>query len=374
MKNYIYCLFTLTILIMGSCKNNRERTESVSTREYPVLSLEYQTVETYTEHPVSIRGAEDTEIRPRIEGIVKEVYIDEGTVVVAGQALFRIDSPSSEMTLTTAQANVSSAQAAVNTAAIDVERYRPLAEEGIVSETLLRTYENAHQTALATLEQAEAVLKNARTVMEWATVTSPIAGVTGTINYRTGSLVNASNVMTTVANTTDVYAYFSLNEKKLDEFLIGLEGQTQTEKIKNIPPVTLFLAGGKAYSQKGQVETITGTVDITTGTANFRVRFPNIKGELRSGNSGNIRIPTYWDKALLIPQDATFSLQDKTIVYKLVADSVVQQDIIVRSMPDGAQYIVNEGLHEGDRIVTEGINTLSQGMKIRIKNIKYENN
>lgn len=364
MRN-IHWLAILPLLAV-SCKDTGGGQAATQTQEYATLLLRRGVAETHETYPVSIRGEVDAEIRPRVEGLIEEVLVDEGATVKAGQALFRIDSPSSEMALRTARANVHSARAAVSTAEIDVERYRPLAAEGIVSEVRLRTYENARQTAVAALEQAEAELKNAEEVAGWATVTSPVDGVVGPIHYRTGSLVDASRTLTTVASTEDVFAYFSLNEKKLQRFLGRLKGESQSEKLAQLPPVTLLLADGSEYAEAGRVETVTGTVDGTTGAATFRVRFPNPSGALRSGASGNIVIPDRVEDALVIPQTATVSIQDRIIVFKVLKDSVFRQNILVEAI-DGDRYRVLSGLAEGERIVTEDVHSLGEGQRIRIR-------
>lgn len=358
----------MMIIMLISCGNNSQTTNQQATvQEYPVMVMSEQDAHMQSVYPATVRGQEDIEIKPRVDGNIEAIYVDEGSVVKAGQALFRINSPSSEQSLTSARAAVNSEKARVNTAKVDVERYRPLAEKGIVSEVQLQTYVNAYQTALATLEQAEATLKNAEATMSWTTVTSPVDGVVGSIPYRTGSLVNSSNTLTSIANTGNVYAYFSLNERKLMDFMDGIEGSTQSEKIKNMPAVSLILADGSTYEEKGRIETITGTVDITTGSANFRAEFPNKSGKLRSGTSGKVIIPKTLSEVFVIPQKATLSQQDKILVYKVEGDSVKQQLISVQVMPNGQDYAVTNGLSNGDKIVSDGIATLRDGVKISIR-------
>jgi membrane fusion protein (multidrug efflux system) len=174
-------------------------------------------------------------------------------------------------------------------------------------------------------------------------------------------------VLTTVANTGSIYAYFSLNEKALAQFLTTLSGNTQAEKIQNAPPVTLTLADGTVYPESGKLETISGVLSVTTGSANFRVAFNNAHGMLRSGTSGTVTIPNTLTGVPVIPQKATFDLQDKTFVFKVQGDSVVQRTIGVIPMPDARRYVVTDGLDEGDRIVTVGVNTLSNGQMIQVK-------
>lgn len=356
----------IVLMMMVSCSGNSNQSaeRQSAVQEYPVMVMSKQDANMQSVYPATVRGQEDIEIKPRVDGNIEAIYVDEGSVVKAGQALFKINSPSSEQSLTSARAAVNSEKARVNTAKVDVERYRPLAEKGIVSEVQLQTYVNAYQTALATLEQAEATLKNAEATMSWTTVTSPVDGVVGLIPYRKGSLVNSSNTLTNIANTGSVYAYFSLNERKLMDFLEGVEGTTQSEKIKNMPPVSLILSDGSTYEEKGRIETITGTIDITTGSANFRAEFPNKSGKLRSGTSGKVIIPKILDNVYIIPQQATFSQQDKVLVYKMEGDSVRQHIVSVQSMPNGLDYAVTQGLSDGDKIVSDGIATLRNGMKI----------
>lgn len=183
------------------------------------------------------------------------------------------------------------------------------------------TAKNSYDVAFAALEQAKASLYNAREVLGWATVTSPVEGFVNNIPYRLGSLVNSSTTLTTIANTQDVSVYFSMDETFLMTFLKDLEGETTAEKIKNIPPVTLFLKDKTEYTEKGRVMAIDGMVNSSTGAVTLRADFPNPNKLLKSGFSGTINIPKFMHNVIVIPQESTFKLQDKTLFYKIVADS-----------------------------------------------------
>lgn len=353
------------LLFTVSCGNKKNEPGQTSERAYPTTVVSGQDVELKSVYPTTIKGQEDIEIRPRIDGFIDAIYIDEGSVVKKGQVLFKINSPQAEQALTSAKAALTSAQAQVNTAKINVDRIRPLVEKNIISNIQLIQAEDAYQSALAGLAQAEATLKNAQATIGWTNVTSPVDGLIGEIPFRLGSLVNSSNVLTTVANTRSVYAYFSLNEKELFNFLNTVEGDTQAEKIKNLPEVTLILADGTEYGEKGKIETITGSINIATGTASLRAEFPNKEGKLRSGLSGKIAIPRQMSDVIVIPQKATFSLQNKIIVYAVQPDSVVTQTVVeTLPTPDGKSYVVTDGLVKGDLIVTDGLATLNHGKKI----------
>ncbi|MDR1746972.1 MAG: efflux RND transporter periplasmic adaptor subunit [Tannerella sp.] len=362
-KTYLFGT-TLLLLVIISCGKQRKVSDNTRPQQYPTEAVSTGTAELTAIYPATIRGREDIEIRPRIDGFIEHIFIDEGSVVKQGQALFKINSPQAEQAVTTAQAAVTSAEAQLATAELNVARITPLAEKGIISAVQLETYRNAYNTALAVREQAIAQLKNAQATLSWTTVTSPVNGLIGAVPYRKGSLVNSQNVLTTIANTSSVYAYFSLNEKQLADFLGSLAGTTQAEKLKNAPEITLTLADGTVYPYKGRIETITGAVNVSTGSANLRAFFPNEEGLLRSGTSGTVSIPETYTDVILVSQRATFAQQDKVLVY-VVEDGTARQRIIqVTPTPDGQAYIVHSGLNAGERIVTGGVATLSEGTKI----------
>ena len=338
-------------MLVVSCKKSTAPSEVAKEQKYQVVSLDTVDVELQSVYPAVLKGQEDIDIKPRVEGFIDALYVDEGTIVRKGQPLFRINSPSSVQQIENAQANY-------NTALTDLERMKPLAEKGIISEVRIKTYENSVASAKATLDQAKANIG-------FATVTSPVAGIVGAIPFRLGSLVNSSSVLTTVANTDQIIAYFSLNEKDLLSFMRIWEGNSQAEKIKNMPEVKLLLADGKEYEETGKIQTISGVVDAVSGSVNFRASFSNKEGILRSGTSGKIVIPRVLKNTILIPQKATMSRQDKVLVYKVQGDSVMQKVIEVLSTPDGQNYAVMNGSVAGEKIVTDGLATLQSGKKIK---------
>lgn len=340
-------------LAFSSCSKQSGANQTDEIKTYPVQIIEPQNVELQTVFPAVIKGQKDIDIKPRVDGYIDKVLVDEGSVVKKGQPLFKINSPSSIQALEAAQSNY-------NTAKINVDRTRPLAEKGIVSNTTLENYQYALASAKATLDQAKAT-------MSWTTVTSPVSGFVGTIDYREGSLVSNTIVLTTVSDISNVVAYFSLNEKKLLTLLKNSPGESQAEKIKNMAPVRLLLSDGTEYAEKGKIETISGVVDETSGSVNFRALFANKQNLLRSGSSAKVIIPEHQEGAIVIPQKATFQQQDKVFIFKCQGDSVVQSTIDVTSTPDGQDYVVTNGLSMGDKIVTDGIVSLSNGQKIKQK-------
>ncbi len=365
LKRLILGVSALSLLV--SCGSNQGDTGQQALQSYETIVVSQSNAVLESAYPANIEGQQDIEIRPRIDGFIEAIYVDEGAVVKKGQQLFKINSPSSIQAVQTAEAAVNSAEAALNTAQLNRDRFAPLVEKGIVSKVQYDTYVNAYESSLANLAQAKAQLSNAQATLSWTNVTSPVDGVVGEIPYRQGSLVNNENVLTTVANTGNVFVYFSVNEKELMDLLLDLPGNTQSEKIQSLPEVTLILANGAAYPYKGKINAIQGLANVSTGSIRLRAEFPNGQGLLRSGFSGRLVIPQEVDNTIVIPQASTFQQQNKVMTYKVQGDSVVQTLVSVLPMPDGKSYVVTDGLSVGDRIVASGLATLQNGKKIAVK-------
>lgn len=366
LTNLIYGVSTL--LLFSACGNKQGNGAGAPDEKYPTAVIQAQNVELSTSYPTTILGKQDIEIRPRIDGFIDAIRVEEGHFVKKGQSLFKINSPQAEQALTSTKAAIEMAKASVNTAKTNVDRIEPLAKKGIVGEVQLTTAKDSYNKALASLQQAEAAYKNAVATYSWTDVKSPVDGLVGSIPFRVGSLVNSMNVLTTVANVDEVYAYFSLNEKAFVSLINRLEGKTQDEKIKNIPPLKLTLADGSVYPLEGKVETITGSVNTTTGSVTLRAQFPNPQHGLRSGMSGVVSMPQIMENALVVPQKAVFEQQNKSLVYLVQGDTiVVMKAITVLPTPDGKDYVVTSGLEPNDVVVTDGIITLRHGKKIATK-------
>jgi membrane fusion protein (multidrug efflux system) len=224
------------------------------------------------------------------------------------------------------------------------------------------------QSKKASLASANADLVNANVNVGYTYLTSPSDGVIGTIPYKVGSLVSSTsaNSLTTVYNTKNVYAYFSLNEKQLLGFFRSVKGKSLQDKLATMADVSLVLADGSEYPVRGRVVTASGLISTETGSVSFRANFPNTVGLIRSGNSATIKIPVNIDRAVLIPQSATFDMQGKKFVYTLSdKDSTVNTSIQVSENTVGKFYIVENGLKTGDKLVVEGVGNLRPGMPIK---------
>jgi membrane fusion protein (multidrug efflux system) len=337
-------------------------------QEYPVLTISRHTTTLFDDYPATIQGQQNIEIRPKIDGYIDAIFVDEGASVKMGQLLFRISAPQYEQEVRTAQADIKIARADENAAKMQVEKVRPLVEKDIISKYELQSAEFTLEARQAALAQAEARLANARTNLGYTAVTSPVSGVVGTIPYRLGSLVssNTTQPLTTVANTGNVFAYFSINEKESLIFSRNAKGITIPQRLATLPPVSLVLSDGTEYAQKGKVETASGLVVTQTGSVSMRATFPNAGSLIQSGSTGKVRIPQTIDSALLIPQKATYELQGKKFVYVVGANGkVTSTEVKVPDGNDGQFFVVLQGIKAGDKIVLEGVDGLRDGAQIK---------
>jgi membrane fusion protein (multidrug efflux system) len=372
MKKYIpLALLVFTSAIISSCGGKDEKAEKAAAANqinpYKVLEIQQTDATLNTDFPASIQGQQNIEIRPRVDGYVEKIYVDEGAVVKAGQPLFKINAPQFEQEVRTATASIKSAEAEVSTAKMAVTKVKPLVEKDIISKYELESAEYRYQAALATLSQAQAALSNARTNLGYTNVKSPVNGVVGSIPFRLGSLVSGSNAepLTTVSSIGNVYAYFAFNEKLLLEFNKDAKASF-AERIKQMPSVSLVLADGTLYNQQGRIQTVNGLINTATGSVNVRASFPNPNGLIRSGSSATVRIPTQVKNGILIPQSATFELQDKRFASVVGADSIAKNvQITVRDNSAGSFFVVDKGLKAGDKVVLEGVANLKDGTKIK---------
>lgn len=333
-----------------------------------VVTVEPATSVLQNSYPATLKGKTDIDIRPQVSGFITKVHVDEGQRVVKGQPLFTIDQVQYQAAVDQAQAAVNAARTAVANAQIQADNNRQLFERNIISENARQVSDNQLRAAQAQLSQAEAALTSAQKNLSYTVVTAPSNGVVGSIPNREGSLASPSSVqpLTTISDNSQIYAYFSLTEKDL---LNMTDGGTKRldEVVKDLPEVTLVLANGTEYPVKGRVATVSGVIDNATGAASVRALFDNPSGMLRSGNTGQINIPVTSENVIIVPQRATFEVQDLKYVFTLNdSNMTVTTPIQVMSLNDGQNYVVTSGLNAGDRVVVEGVGTsVRAGMPVQ---------
>ena len=304
--------------------------------------------ELQTIYSAAIRGRQDIDIYPQVSGTLTKLCVEEGQTVRRGQVLFIIDQVPYLAALRTAEANVEAARAGVATSQLTYDSKKELYAQKVISEFDLKTSYNSLLTAKAQLAQAEAQQVNAANNLSYTEVKSPADGMVGTLPYRVGTLVSASlpKPLTTVSDNSNMYVYFSMAE---------------------MDSIELQLNDRSVYPQEGKIETISGVIDTSTGTVSLRAVFPNKEGLLTSGGSGNVIIPVRKENCIVVPQSATYEVQDKVYVYKVVDGKAQSVPVQVTRVNGGQEYIVESGLKVGDTIVAEGVGLLREGTSVQPK-------
>lgn len=357
-------LWVLTAVVLTSCGSKSNKMGEAS-NDFAVETIQTTTADLKTSYPATIKGMQDIEIRPKVSGYLVKLLVDEGATVRKGQPLFLIDSEQYRATVKAAKAQIRVCRANIATQKLTVDNKRMLFKQNIISSYDLKMAENTLASYEAQLAAAEAQLQSAQDNLRWCTVTSPADGVVGSIPYRVGSLVSgqSAEALTTVSNISKMYVYFSMTEKQL--LALTREAGGVNAAIKKMPAVSLVLSDGTTYNQSGTISTVSGVIDPSTGSVQMRATFDNAQHILRSGGTGSILIPTHASDAIMVPQSATFDVQDKKFVYVVNADkTVATREITVLPQNNGQTYVVASGLRAGERIVVDGVNQLKNGQKI----------
>ena len=366
MKRTAIVILMLCGLLLTSCKEGAKTAPKGETF-YETLEITLGDRTLSTGYSAAISGVQTVEIRPQVSGMITDILIEEGESVRKGQVLFIIDQTPYKAAYEIAVANVKSAEASLSTAKLIYESNKKLYEQDVVSEFDLMTAQNDLTDAEARLTLCKAEEVNASNNLSYTEVRSPVNGVASMIPYRVGALVSSSitQPLVTVSDDSRVYAYFSMAENQMLD-MVKQYGSLK-EAIKQMPEVELMMSNGDIYEHTGKINAISGTISESTGAVSIRAVFNNRNHLLRNGGSGTIIIPTTINDCIAIPQAATFELQDRIFVYKVVDGKASATEIHVTPQNNGIEYIVTDGLKVGDIIVAEGAGLIKEGTVIKSK-------
>ncbi len=340
--------------------------------QYAVMTVAASDREIPSDYSATIRGRQDIDIYPQVGGTISQLCVHEGESVRKGQTLFIIDQVPYKAALQTAEANVEAAKAGVATAQLTYNSKKELFAKNVVSQYDLSTAQNTLLTAKAQLSQAEAQRVSAANNLSYTVVKAPVNGIVGTLPYRVGALVSSSipQPLTTVSDNSEMYVYFSMTENQLLDLTRKFGSIAAT--LKQMPNVQLRLNDGSIYDQEGRVESISGVIDPSTGSVSLRAAFPNKGGLLHSGGAGSVVLANSVKNCIIVPQSATFEIQNKVYVYKIVDGKATSSMIEVDRISNGKEFIVRNGLNAGETIVAEGVGLLREGTPIVAKEATAE--
>lgn len=364
MKGLNVMTIGLCLLIgMTSCKQQPSQQQQAQASVYPVLKLTTADRTLSESYTAVIESKQYVEVRPQVSGIITDVLVKEGANVRKGETLFIIDTIPYAAAYRQALAAVASAEAQVATAKLNLTGSEELYKQKVISDFELQTSVNSYNTAVANLANAKAQEASAANNLSFTRVKSPVNGSAGMTSIRVGAVVTAmGESLINVSDNSQMHVYFSLPEKEV--LALTAEYGSIEKTIAAYPEVTLTLNDGSTYGYKGKIDAISGIVDKTTGTLSLRAVFSNPEGRLMSGASALINIPYERKNCIVIPQEATFEVQDKIFAYKVVDGKATSSQIRVFKVNDGKEYIVEDGLQVGDVIVAKGAGLLREGTPI----------
>jgi len=368
MRKYVIVsaiLIAAAIYISG-CNQAQGTQTAPPPQALPVLPINSSAATTYLTYSASVEGKTNVEIRPQVSGYLESIYVEEGAYVSAGQALFKINDRPYDAQVHNSQANIEAAKANMEKASIEVNRLQPLVENKVISDVQLKAAQAAYDAAKAQVSQAEAESNNAGINLGYTVVKAPVSGYIGRIPFKVGALVGKGEAqpLTVVSDVKEVYAYFGMSESDFLKFTSEVPGKSINEKIKGLPQIELQLADKSIYASKGKIELMEGQFDRNIGAITFRATFPNNEGLLRSGITGQVRIPQVSSGLLSVPQTSTFEIQDRIFVYAVGDSNKVASKQLHIVGKTTNYYLVDKGVQAGDKIVFAGMDRLQDGAVI----------
>lgn len=350
----ILILLFAVLLFAASCGNENT---AQTPEKFQVIKPIVQTVSYKNEYVAEIHSVRYVEVRSRVKGYVEQVHVDEGQFVHEGQLLFTISSKEYKHELQKAQAALKNAIADLKAAEVELSNTRSLVEKNIVSKAELKILEAKVEALKASVEEAEAHKEQAALNLSFSQIKAPYKGIINRIANKMGSLINEGDMMTTISDNKEVFAYFHLSES---DYLNYIASKDKEESQR----VSLVLANQTMYNHEGIIEIIESEFDRSTGNIAFRARFPNPDKILKHGANGKIIVREDIENALLVPQKSTFEIQDKLYAFVVKKDSVVEQRNIVSKLRLPHYFVIESGLSKDESIIYEGVQSLKDGDKI----------
>ena len=350
----------LIVVCLSGCAGDAKERVAEQQPFIPVTQIVAKDTVVDRTYVADINAYRKTEIRARIQGYIEQIYVDEGKEVKEGQLLFRINADEYMAQLREEKATLASAEAEARTAQLELGQVKLLVEKNVISNTELEVARAKRDAYSAKVEEAKSRVASAALKVEYTSIRSPFTGIIDRIPFKIGSLIDEGSLLTTVSDTRFVYAYYNVSESEYLDYMQKKLEQTNEDS----DDATLILADGSEHPQTGKIETMDGEFENTTGTIAFRALFPNPDKILKHGASGKVKLMTTLKDAVIVPQKATFEIQDKTYVYVVDDQNQVRMQSITPKLRFSHFYIVEEGVESGDKVVYEGLQNVKEGMKI----------
>ena len=344
MKRVASFVVMSSLAVMCSCNKKSEEKEEVNI--YPTTSPITMDTTINKEFVTKIQSVKNIEVRAQEKGFLQKIYVDEGQYVHAGQPLFRIMPQ-------LYQAEVLKTKAEVEQASIELQNATTLANSNVVSKS-------EKNLAKAKLDAARASQKLAEVHLSFTEIRAPFSGIINRIPLKLGSLVEEGDLLTNLSDNSNIFTYFNVSEPEYLNYQMHKNDRGSNQ-------VSLIMANGEAFPEKGEIQTIEGEFDSESGNIAFRAKFPNSTGILRNGETGKIQMTVPLRNALIIPQKATYEIQDQKYVFVVDNSGKLKSRHIQVSYELPDIYVVSSGVHPSDKILLEGVQMVKDDQKVKTK-------
>lgn len=342
------------------CSRRGETAVDTSRETFPVAAPELRDIVITREYVADVRAARYAEIRSRIKGIVESVSVDEGQAVKAGQVLFTINARARKQDLAVSRAATGAVDAELHAAQLELENTQLLTDKNVVSAAELARAESKVQMLRARLDEAKAAASRTAVELDRATIRAPFDGRVNRIPFKAGSSIDENAQLTTIGDTHEMLAYFSIAEREyLELFNAESDASQRTVRLK--------LADGSTFTEQGTIDSVGSEIDAATGTIAYRARFANPAALLKHGSSAKVVLEEKLLAALVVPQKSTFEVQGDVYLYAVDENNMVHaRKIIVKERLDDV-FVIDSGVRASDRFVLEGIQKIKDGVRIDVR-------
>ena len=364
---WFLCCFLLLLMLSEACENKSVSAAPPPPPTVQVVAVAQRDVPVYHEWIATLDGYVNAIIQPQVSGYLIRQNYREGALVHRNDALFKIDPRPFQAILDQAKAQLAQAEAQLGKTQLDVQRDTPLAKEKAIAQSQLDNDVQANLAAKATVQADHAAVEQAEINLEFTNVRSLIDGVAGIASGQVGNLVGPQTVLTTVSQLDPIKAYFVASEQQYLAFVQRNPTVASREKTERELVLELVLADGSTYPQKGKFYAADRHVDAQTGAIRLAGLFPNRDNVLRPGQYGRVRFVSYVRlAALLVPQKAVTELQGMYQVAVVGNDEKVSVRTVEVGERSGPMWIIEQGVKPGERVVTEGLQKVRDGMFVKI--------
>jgi membrane fusion protein (multidrug efflux system) len=362
-KNIIAWIVVSLLPLLAGCKKKDPTPNGVAVKTLCVRQQDYTTYYRFT---IKIESQQNIDIRPVVGGRLQKICVQEGSEVKKGQPLFVLDQAPYKAAVHAAEAQVATARASLSTASLNLEGKEQLYAQKMVGEFDLRRARHAHEETVAQFENAQAELARARANLDYTTIICPADGRISIIEYRVGDVIfpDLPMPMAILSVNSHLYAYTSLSEEMLSKLLQEYDCQSPSQLLTKLPAVTLHAIWGEEHTLTGRIDAISGSTSKTTASLLIRASFDNPSEIFRNGSNGFIDLPSILHHVYVVPSDAVVPIQDKYFIYRVIDGKAVSTEVKAQPSVDKDEYIVTSGLHDGDIVIAEHADMMSEGIVV----------